>query len=787
VADPLPMTPTSSFRAKEATILQSCTNKGVVIGMFTDSINNHTSADHRYGSWHGGLQRNMDAIYQIPTIQAMLNKQPTPVVPGYPAPDYVFRALSFENHVSRQRVDIANLKGMSPGGDVGTEAPQHGPGLQSTWQTQGDTRDMTRVSTAMETYVATLKAGDSYTVEIDGRIFARVAATAPGLKWRKHEVTGLPLGEHTMIVRFTKGMCLFWSIDSHIGSERSGVRVHDFGKSGASLNMWAKTGPSSDADQKWAEMMPLLADDQKSGIDIGIVSLGTNNMGDQEAVFEKMLDEFVDRFFEMNPNAILHIMFPMQPNALSKTGDDWQGKHRAARRVASRHAWVSVDSLWAGDTPGRIPRIENTETDKIKGLHPTTKVYLGDTLPYGFAKTSTAIIAQTAFVPGTVGGGGDDGGGTGGGETSDKTPPTIDLIDGVADRTVPEGGTTTVRADIADPSGIGVASVRSTVGDLVGSLVKTTGERYELKASWTLLRKILDDRDPTATVLRCFIVAYDVPQNRAASGAFNINVPLRANAAVAPTITNITITGASTAGADITIAADITHASGIVEAPIHLNGQPFDVLTKPATGTRWTGTFDRVLFPQTGTIAVGASSTAETNAFSAPVAFTLTGTVDTTGPTGEMTKPLNNTTLGDTVTLEARAVDSVSGVASLDFYVEETYVADGKYTSGGLFNAVVSNQAVRDALGKGVLAGKFRARKEDRAGNVTWTDWVYFTLTAPDVEEDDRLFLPWFDTETLRPAEAAVDTALAAAYGGGESVLGLLRDPATGKLYDPNR
>jgi hypothetical protein len=738
-------------------ILQSCTQKGVVILLQTDSINQVESVDGRYGSWQGGLQRNMDRVFPVTSIKAMLDGLPVPQVAGLE--DFVLRPLSFESHLSRTTWDVANVYGMAPTGRNGTAAYTHGRGLQATSQSAGQARTQTSVATAMECYVATQKVGDSYTVTVDGVEIAKVTSTSNVRKWRKHERIGMPLGQHSMVITFTSGTCLFDAIDHHVGSERKGIRIVNAGRSGVSLNSYAKTGPASDSEQKWAEVHPLLADDQVSGVDIGILTLSTNNMGDPEDAFEQMLDEYVSRFQSVNKNGLLHIMFPAQPNAIPANGDDWPGKHRAAHRVAAKYEWVSVDSLWAGEVPGRIPRIENTESDKIKGLHPKSKVLLGDNLPYGYAKLSAAILDQSAFT-GVAPDPGEEVPDPGG----DVTPPTVAVITG-DNLTVNENGSFTFSADITDASPVGIAAVRTVAGDLLGNLINTTGSRYELTLTWRQLRAFLADG---VTAVRWFIVAYDTPGNRTATSARNLTVVTPSSAPVAPVIANITATGFSTAGASITISADVSHDSGIEIVPLNIEGAYAVNLVRPASGISWTGTFDRNLFQGGDDYAVGARSKAGTTAFSARLPYTLVGTADVTAPTGRMTKPITNTTLPDAFTLEAYVVDADSGVARVSFFVESTFLVDGDYTSQGLFSVDVTAQAVITASPTG---RRLRARMEDRAGNVSYTDWIDFSVPEQTITSD--AFVPVLDGNTRLPGEPAVLAAWDARFGGAGGATGL--------------
>ncbi|MBW8025281.1 SGNH/GDSL hydrolase family protein [Clavibacter michiganensis subsp. michiganensis] len=758
MADPAPKTSSAAFRKREMSILQSCTQKGVVILLQTNSINQVESIDGRYGSWWGGLQRNLDAAFQVASIQALIKAQPTPVVAGLEG--YKLRALAFEPHLSRTTWDVANVYGMAPTGRVSSFNYQHGRGLQSTNQTAGQVRTQVSVATAMECYVATQKKGDSYKVAVDGVEIANITATADGRKWRKHEKIGMPAGEHTMTVTFVSGTCLFDAIDTHLGSERKGIRVVNAGRSGVSLNSFAKTGPASDPDQKWAEVHPLLADDQVSGVDIGLMTLGTNNMGDPEDAFEQMLEEYVTRFFEVNKNAVLHLMFDAQPNAIPANGDDWQGKHRAAKRVASRHAWVSVDSLWAGEVAGRIPRIENTRSDLIKGLHPKSKLYLGDLLPYGYAKTSASILDQSAFT-GVAPDPGEDEDDGDGGPTQDVTPPSIAVITG-DNLTVNPDGTFTIAADITDTeSAIGIAVVRTTDGDLLGNLVKTEGSRYELTLTWQQLRAFLEDDEE---LIRWFIVAYDAPGNRApATGARSLTVKLRTTAPADPVVANITATGFDVPGSPITISADVTHASGIELVPLNIEGVYRDNLLRPATGNRWSQTFDRVLFQDGDDYAVGARSNAQTTFFSNRIPYVLAGTVkDVSAPTGRMTKPITNTTLPDLFTLEAYAVDNESGVKKVQFFVDQVLLTDAEYIGSSLFSAPATLQQIRDTK---YAIPRIRARLEDKAGNYVFTDWVTFSVPDAPVVVAGAV-LPFLDGDDFLPVDPAVREAWEDVFGG---------------------
>jgi lysophospholipase L1-like esterase len=718
-----PATSPAAFRKMEMDLLQKAGTRGVVVLMQTDSINQVESVDGRYGSWQGGLQRNLDLSFPVDSIGAILDAQPVPVVPGFPAKDangnpmYTFRALSFESHMSRYTWDVANVYKMAPTGTVGSATNIYGRGLQATYQfgsADGSrTRELTHISTAMECYVATQKIGDRYTVKVDGVQIADVTATAAGIKWRKHEKIGMPVGAHTMVITFLSGTCIFDAIDTHLGSERKGVRVVNAGRSGVSLNQYAATGPASNPAQPWADLHPLLADDGVSGVDIGIMSLATNNQGDSETAFQGFLDDYAARFLAVNKRAVLHFMFPAQPNSLNAaTSDDWQSKHRAARRVASKYERVSVDSLWDGDTPGRIPRLAN-ENGTIKGLHPETKVLLGDTLKYGYAKTSAAIIDQSIFTGTTptppVGG------------TGDTAGPSVTVITG-DNLTVNVDGSFTFAATITDASAMGVVAVRSVAGDLLGTMKKTTGDRYELTSTWAQLRQFLD---ASTTVIRWFLVALDAEGNSTTSSARNLTVPVSTTAPVPPVISNVVATGFNVAGSAITISADVTHASGIELVPVNIENVYKLNLTRPTSGNRWTGTFDRTEFQAGDDYAIGARSYAGTAVFTGRTTYTLAGGVDTTAPTGNMTKPVTNTVLPDTLKLEAYAVDPDSGVAKVEFYVEDKFLIAGAYTSAGLFSADISKDEI---LAQSPDGRRLRARMEDKAGNVSYTSWVTFTI-----------------------------------------------------------
>jgi hypothetical protein len=244
-------------------------------------------------------------------------------------------------------------------------------------------------------------------------------------------------------------------------------------------------------------------------------------------------------------------------------------------------------------------------------------------------------------------------------------------------------------------------------------------------------------------------------------------VALRTTTPDKPVIANVTATGFDVPGSDITISADISHASGIELAPLNIEGKYAQLgLKKPATGIRWSGTFERSAFAAGDDYAIGALSYADTTIYTARTPYVLAATtVDVTAPTGRMTKPVTGTTLPDSITLEAYAIDTGSGMRKVEFFIDQVLVGDGEYTSQGLFSTTVTLQQIRDS---DYTVPRIRARLEDKTGNFVFTDWI--TFSVPDVVGVVDPALPFFDRTTGAPIDPELRAAVDARYGGAGSV-----------------
>jgi hypothetical protein len=341
------------------------------IGWGTDSVNDVGSDDARDGSWHGATTLGL--------------------VEAYPTPGSGPRGG--ENH----QADYASVEAdtnmrikRADGTSWGTGAGPNGFGRQGTYHGAGANRFWTdQTSTGMHAMVKAVGTSARFQVLWDEVVIYDHANSSGNLNWQKIMVGKKTRGVHTMRVIVTAGTVILDHIYNYDGTETSGINTFNGGRSGISLQMVSKTGPGGAPNDEYAAYMPLLSQDGKSGMDIYILTILINNVGDPDTAVLSYYREHITTIKAKNPNVTIFLVRNPQPTNHSE--EAWQARWVIIKQIASEFSnIIAVDmSTLNGDTT-MIPRF-NYAPELVNTLHPTTLLYTGKGLyqgkpiPWGYA------------------------------------------------------------------------------------------------------------------------------------------------------------------------------------------------------------------------------------------------------------------------------------------------------------------------------------------------------------------------------------------------------------------
>jgi lysophospholipase L1-like esterase len=397
MAVPVPRTSRAVVLKRALDRLALRTQRGVCVFMQTDSINDQGSDDARFGSWHGALQALFEREYSVASVQTAIGKMPLPnaAIPGR-------KWLGFENFLADYSFAPPDPELMQPYRTAGVPsgAGVWGLGRQASFQPAGSGRAREEYATGFHALIRNNLTTNKYNLFIDNETTPRIRFTGGPVMWRKHMITGLDGGKHTFRVEFVEGgNVILGDMAVYRGTETRGIRVYNAGRAGISLNALSTVGPASDPEGRWAQALPLLADDGVSGPDIVINSIGTNNMGDDAGVFKDMLRSNTALIRKHAPNSIIFLMLPQEPYTASS--GDWPGKIRVSHEIAAEFENVIVTPLSTLAIPQGIPKM-SVGTQRglmLDVLHPRTPLYTGlgkdaagKDLTYGYATTSFNYI-----------------------------------------------------------------------------------------------------------------------------------------------------------------------------------------------------------------------------------------------------------------------------------------------------------------------------------------------------------------------------------------------------------
>ncbi|QIS38595.1 SGNH/GDSL hydrolase family protein [Clavibacter capsici] len=788
---PAPKTPRATVLQRVADRLALRTQRGVVVYMQTDSINDQGSDDGRFGSWHGGLQALFEKRFPVTSVTNVINKMPLPDA-SKPSRKW----FGFENFLADYSYGPPVPSDMEPyrTSGVPSGAGVWGLGRQASFQSAGSGRARKEYATGFHTLIRNNKPTDKYNIYLDNETTPRIKFEGGPVTWRKHMITGLDGGEHTFRVEFVTGSSLIFNdIAVYRGTENRGIRVYNGGRSGVSINSLSTVGPGSDPNGSWATALPYLADDGVSGPDIVINSIGTNNMGDPVDQFKDMMRANTALIRKHAPNSIIFFMIPQEPWGLA--AEDWPGKIRISHELAAEFDNVIVTPLTTLAIPQGIPQM-NRSTEPglmLDGLHGRTPLYTGEgadkagkTLTYGYATTSFNYITG-AIDSGVVQPPVEEEPPAGGGTPvpADTTPPTVMIVSPADGFVVPDGGTVDFIATASDSSGIGLRGFFASNGTVIGpgSPVSLGNGQYghlgitaaEIRAlgtdRWFATFKDASPAANTTTTAARTITAADP--------ATPVDTTL-------PVISNVTPAGPAVFGANVTVSATVTHAQGIELVIVYreaVGKQPEYVgaLTKGA-GDTWSGVFPSTVFLGfTGFTILTKAKNGKT-AGTAATPYSFAAPDDTTAPTGVMLSPTNGLTVADELTLRTTAIDAGTGVVKVDFYSDGyLFAADATLRSGttanGTWGADVPLDSLLNAGGPTSGTREIHARFEDAAHNVSVSPSIYVGL--PEATDPGSEVFPSFDSVTFMPTRPEVLAAWLAAFGaaGGGSNTSFDTDP----------
>jgi lysophospholipase L1-like esterase len=812
-----PFTSPQLFFERVAARFAEREKRPINIYMATDSINDFGSDDARYRSWHGALQRALERQY--PTTGVGTD--------------------GFETFMATFKFTDPSPLTMMPGRVSGIPSNTNlwGFGRQAAYQSAGSGRFRTeKNTTGFSTTIRNSKTGDVYEIYINEETVPRYRFEGGAIQWRKHVISGLnPAVENTIKVIFVSGANLIFNdITRYNGTERKGIHVINGGASGISLNQLATTGPGADANGSWATILPTVAMDMVSGPDIILMTLGTNNMGDPVATWKTMYRSFLQLMKVYAPNALIFLMLPANPKPAA--AGDWAGKQLALFELAAEFENCQVTPLNDLYDPNFLPqqgRGDSVPAGKYMrdDLHPTSLLYLGEGLPYGHLPISMGWLTGAYAAAGTGGGGG----GTG---TPDTTPPLVRVVSPEPNAVVPVGGSIPFVVEASDAgSGIGSSGFFTSTGKVImGAAPPPLPARGPNYYGWeavpyeevqkfsgeTWYAAYRDTAEPTTNFTRT--------SSRLITAA-TTTAPIDTTKPVVGTITSslgwvfpatATSTIISVPASHATLGLDLVYLFAFGSG----QGLFIEKLVEGAGGV-WSATVplsklatsSRVGVTAVAKVAPGATKGQAT--ISPEQSFSFAAGLDTTKPFGSLTAPLTGVTLSEDVPLRFAGGDTgPGGIVSLEFLVDGLYpLTKGELVSGTTANGGWAANIPRDAIvaarptpadPNNVPNPTISAVAIDAAGNKFTTPAVQVSL--PRLEVARQIMAVAIDKATNLWADPTVQTAFDRRYGsggvggGGMSItrdpqypwLGivtpvlpsdpeLLRDPATGRLYDPKR
>jgi lysophospholipase L1-like esterase len=389
-----------------------------------------------------------------------------------------------------------------------------------------------------------------------------------------------------------------------------------------------------------------------------------------------------------------------------------------------------------------------------------------------------------------------------GGQAPDTTAPSITVLEPANNFVVPVDGTVdfVVRAvdgesGLSGSRGFFALPDFKAIGNRTAEALPERGADVYgvLGVPWSEIRALMGD----AASFRWYASFRDkaAPSNvgdsaprviSAAATTAPIDNTVPAFAGVTPTDgTSIPATQAT-----VSFTATITHAAGIATASVYAygSGQPLHLgkATKDSTTNVWRlNGIDAGKLKGSSRFAFVAASTTGKTASSEEVAFTFAAGLDTLAPVGSVTSPLAGTVLPELAIFTVQAQDGDSGLDSVELYAGDVKVGDMRLTSGTVASGVWTySLPVADLAAFAPELVSVRARLTDKAGNPTYTPSVAVAL--PSFDDFAGAEVALLDTTIMDWIDPDIRQALATRYGG-EGGIVLLRDPATGKLYDPSR
>jgi hypothetical protein len=735
--------------------------RAVWLGWATDSINDVGSDDARDGSWHGAVALGVNAKYSPSGVGTR----------GGENHQADYAAAEADLYMALKKVN---------GTSKGTGAGPNGFGKQGTYHTAGANRfwdDPT--STGMHAMVKAVGTSARFKVTWDDVVVFDNAASSGNLSWQKIMVGGKTRGQHRMNIIVTAGTVIIDHIYNYDGTETKGVNSFNGGRSGISLQAYSTTGAGGDPQSLFAQYMPLLSQDGKSGMDILVFTIMVNNAGDQDDDVLRYLREQFTVIKEKNPNVT--ILLTRNPQPTNASEEEWNNRLQIMKQIASEFSNVLVVdmSTLGGDTT-MIPRF-NYAPELVNTLHPTTLLYTGKGLyqgkpiPYGYAPIMMSFLTGDYWAnktPSTASSGPVTTPPTGTNPpAADTTAPTLAYAAGTytAGDSIPVGGSVDMFVTATDASGISSGTCVAN-GRILGSFIQVgSTSTYKFTITWDMIDAIGASANPQPVFRDA-----STNQNRAELSVRAINRTAPATApdtTTKPTITDVVISGLTTSGTTVGVAATVTptvSGATITTVPVNVGNTFVGKLTKQTGSNRWVGELDQKAFVGTDrTYTVTAAQSNGTTQTTGPIAYTVGFTIDTTAPTITPLSPAPLLTLGEQVICQARMQDAtgvvLAGFATnnYQFFVK---AGDAQLISGtpqdGIWEAIVPRSVIT-AVNE--TASVIRAYGEDANGNAQWGDAIQVSVPTKQDDSVQRLWT-FLNRETLDWEEEAVKTAFDQRY-----------------------
>jgi len=781
-----PKTSPDLFFSRVAARFAEREKRPINIYMATDSINDFGSDDARYRSWHGALQRALEKRY--PTTGVGTD--------------------GFETFMSDWAYTDPNPVDMQPGRVSGTPTATNlwGFGRQASYQSAGSGRFRKDKATGWSLTIRNDKTTDVYEIYIDDETTPRYRFEGGAVQWRKHMITGLDrTKESTVKVLFVKGSNLIFNdMTRYDGTERKGIHVVNGGRSGISINGLATTGPGADVNGSWATILPTLAMDMISGPDIILLTLGTNNMGDQVSAWKTMYRSVLALLKIYAPNALVFLMLPANP-APAAAGD-WAGKQLALFELASEFENVQVTPLNDLYDPNFLPqqgRGDSVPAGKYMrdNLHPTSLLYLGEGLPYGYVPLSMGWLTGAYAAAGT-GGGGE----SGGSDPVDSTPPAVEVISPAPGAVVPVGGSIPFVVKATDAgSGIGARGFFTSTGKVImgGSPPPLPGrgegfygwesvphEEVQKFSGETWHALFKDQATPTANFTRT---------SARLITAASSTTPIDTTKPVVGTITSSLGWVFPATATSTVISVPVTHETlGVELVYLYAFGSGEALfIEKLVRGTNglWSATVPLSKLATSNRVGVTAVANVAPGAIrgqatvSPEQVFSFAAGLDTTKPDGVVTGPATGVTLGEDVPLRFAGSDAgPGGIVLVEFFVDKHYlITKGELLGGSPANGVWGANVPRNAIiaarpqypdPNNVPNPTIRVIARDAAGNILYTDEVQVALPKEQVVGTTMAVA--INKATNLWADAAVQAAFDSRHGvgaGGGGGAAIVRDP----------